>query len=308
MVAALTLTSCSRATPSVPITLPGPPSTTTTLKVELAPAQAWLPVPGEVLPEVKKLAADVIQAIGTYKEGGGTLAGAGQRLPATAAPALAQEALPLLVPTAQAAVDIIYPQLSGLTKTDAGIMMVFRQRLLEKADERAITRVADMRFKLVAGGWTASQIILAVPPPPVRAMSAVARSVLDNGRIRLPEPARWDIQAGIVDDRVLRLLLLIAQERTVDVTVFAGGHPRNVFGTARISNHIAGRAVDVWAVGDVPVISQRDRAGYLYGLTRSLLAQGVTELGAPWDFDGPAKATSFANTVHMDHLHLGFDR
>lgn len=284
----------------VPITAP---------KLTLAPAQPYAPLPGEPVPEVKQLAADVVQAIGNYAVGEGTVAGATSRLAARAAPTVAQAVTPLLVPTADSAVDIIYPQVSGVTRTEVGIMVVFRQRFLENQKERSVTRVADLRFQKTPTGWMVSEIAsVGGDPRQGKPVSAMAEAVLGNDRIKLPEPARWDLQAGGIDERLLKVLLDLAREHTVDVAVFSGGHPRNVFGTKLVSNHTAGRAVDIWAVDGVPVISQRDKAGPLYSLVGSLLAQGVTELGSPWDFDGAAADASFTNIVHQDHLHLGFDR
>lgn len=284
----------------VPITIP---------KLTLAPSQPYVPLPGEPVPEVKQLAADVLQAIGNYAVGEGTVAGATSRLAARAAPTVAQGVTPLLVPTADSAVDIIYPQVSGVTKTEVGIIAVFRQRFLEDQKERSVTRAADLRFQKTPTGWIVSEIAsLGGQPRQEKPVSAMAEAVLGNDRIKLPEPARWDLQAGGIDERLLKVLLDLARERTVDVAVFSGGHPRNVFGTNKVSNHTVGRAVDIWAVDGVPVISQRDKAGPLYSLVGSLLAQGVTELGSPWDFDGGAADASFTNIVHEDHLHIGFDR
>lgn len=294
-------TTLEEAADSIASILP-PPKT-------LDPPEPYTPIGGEPVPEVKQLAADVLQAIGTYKVGEGTLELANARIAGRAAPGVAEAVSALLVSTAASAVDIIYPQLSGLTQNEAGIMLVFRQRLLENGDERSMSRTADLRFRRSANGWILSEAVpLAPQPPAAPVLSAAARSVLDNDRIRLPETARWDVEAGTVDERLLNILLDIAGEHTVDVTVFATGHPRNVFGSRAVSNHTVGRAVDIWAVDDVEVISQRDPAGPLRALAATFLTKGVTELGTPWDLDGPAAGRSFTNTVHEDHLHVGFDR
>lgn len=284
-------------------------SPTPEVKVTLAAPEPYVPVAGEPIPEVKRLAADVLQAIGTYRKTEGTLEGANARLAGRASPEVVQKAQALLIPTAVSAVDMIYPQVSGLTQTDAGIMAVFRQRILEEGQERSVTRVADLRFKKGPQGWQISELnsLGGEPRPNPKPLSASAQAVLLNDRIRLPEPARWDIEAGIVDERVLQTLLTLAAEHSLDVTVLAGGHPRNVFASKLVSNHTVGRAVDIWAVDDLPVIAQRDPAGPLNQLVRTLLTRGVTELGSPWDVDGP-KGSSFTDTVHQDHLHLAFDR
>lgn len=142
----------------------------------------------------------------------------------------------------------------------------------------------------------------ATPTP----LSGSADSVLSNPGIDLPDSARWDIESGAIDARVLDLLAELARDHRLSVTVLATGHPNNVFASRRVSNHTVGRAVDIWAIDGRPVVEQRQPDGALAALARSLLARGVTELGGPWDLDGPGGA-SFANTVHQDHLHLGFD-
>ena len=294
-----------------PVVHPAPPATSPApaLPVQLSPAAPYVPLPGEPVPEVKQLAADILQAIGTYGIGGGTIAGAEERLAGRAAPSVGHAALPLLVPGAESAVDIIYPQLSGLTQTEAGVMLVFRQRLLEDGEERSTTRVADMRFRRMPTGWIVSELpSVGGEPPEDVVTSETGRAVLDNERINLPDTARWDIEAGIVDERLLRVLLELAAAHTLDVTVFATGHPLHVFGTQRLSNHTAGRGVDIWAVDGMPVISQGEKGGPLHALVENLLTSGITELGSPWDIDGPGGRTSFTNAVHLDHLHLAFHR
>lgn len=281
------------------------------LEIKLSPPEPYVPLAGEPIPEVKQLAADVLQAIGTYEEGGGTIEGATTRLAGRAAPAIVQNAVPLLKPDVASAVDIVYPQVSGLTATQAGIMAVFRQRTLQNREEKSVTEVADLRFKKTPAGWVVSELVTtggSLPPAPAKPLSAPAQAVLDSDRINLPDPARRDIEGGAVDNRVLQVLLGLAEQRTLDVTVFASGHPRNVFGLNRVSNHTVGRAVDIWAVDGMPVITQQEQSGPLYPLMRPLLSQGITELGTPWDVDGPKAGASFTNTVHLDHLHLGFDR
>ena len=116
-----------------------------------------------------------------------------------------------------------------------------------------------------------------------------------------------EAEPGTVDDRVLAILAQLGAEHRVDVTTLATGHPHNVFDSQRVSNHTRGRAVDIWALDGRPVVDQRDLSGSLATLARGLLAVGVSELGGPWDLDGPGGA-SFTNVVHQDHLHVGFDR
>jgi hypothetical protein len=313
VVAGLVTASCSSddaaSTPNATAVTTDPSQTTSTTQRPLPEPARYQPVAGEPVPDAKQLAADTLQRIGTYPDGGGTPDAARQRLAELAAsPSVADQAGPLLAPGASSSVEIVYPQLGGLSETEASVMVVFRHRLLaDGARERVVTRTADVRLTAGPGGWSVTQLAStggdAVEPA---ALSPAAEAVLASDAIDLPDSARWDIEAGRVEDRVLQLLVDLAADHTLSVTVLSTGHPTNVFETETVSNHTRGRGVDIWAVDGQPVISQRDPAGPLRALVADLLARGVTELGSPVDVDG-AGGASFANTVHQDHLHLAFD-
>lgn len=269
----------------------------------------YTPASGEPVPEVKQAAADVVQALATYPPSAVPVEEAGRRLATLpVAGDLAAAAGALLIAGTESAGDIVYPQLGGLTGTSASVMVVVRQRLRARGTSTTVTRTVDVRLERTPSQpWvvTALASLGGDPPAAPVPLSGPATEVLSNPNLDLPDSARWDIQAGRVDVRVLALLAELGRSHRVGVTVLATGHPPNVFATARVSNHTVGRAVDVWAI-DGPVIDQRQPDGALVALARTLLAGGVTELGGPWDLDGPG-STSFANTVHQDHLHLGFE-
>lgn len=307
------LAACSGSGSSgAPTTDPKTISTTSTSAPapSLPTPTTYEPLPGEPVPEVKSLAAKLVQTIGTYPVGEGTAQMAARRLGGTVDPSLIDAALPLLDPAAASSTEIVYPQLGGLTETEASVMVVFRHRLATDTDQREVTRTADVRLTRTPEGWAASAIasIGGEPPPGPATLSTAARDVLATEAIDLPDSARWDIQAGRVDDRVLQLLSQLAQEHTLGVTVLATGHPERVFGAASVSNHTVGRGVDVWSVDGQPVIAQRDAGGPLHALVQQLVdSMATTELGSPWDLDGVGRGASFTNTVHQDHLHLAFD-
>lgn len=285
--------------------LPGRRVTTTTIP-PLAPPPAYTPLAGEPVPEVKQGAADVLQTIATYERGQGTVEAARARLAARNLPVtLADAAVALYVPTVASAGDIVYPQLGGLTTTDASVMVVLRQRFQEEGGQRSqVVRTIDVRLRRASGVWTVTALpSLGGEPVAVPAtISEDARRVLEDPRLDLPDTARWDIARGKVAPRVLAVLLEISARHSASVTVFATGHPVNVFNRRSLSNHARGRAVDIWAIDGQPVLEQRDPAGPLGTLVKELVAAGVTELGAPFAAGG-----SFTDTVHQDHLHLGFD-
>jgi len=313
---ALILTSCAGSPPpsATPddTDAPAPAASTTTTTAPLAAPARYQPAAGEPVPEVKQLAADVVQALATYGPSPAPLDQARRRLTGLSVRGdLAASAGPLLAPGVEAATDIVYPQLGGLTATTASVMVVARQRQRNdaRAVESTVTRTIDVRLaRTPATAWvvTALASVGGEPPAVPPTASEAAEAVLSSTNLDIPDSARWDIQAGMVDARVLSLLAELARTHQLSVTVLATGHPANVFATRKVSNHTVGRAVDVWGFNGRPVIDQRQTDGPLASLARALLTQGVTELGGPWDLDGPGGA-SFANTVHQDHLHLGFD-
>lgn len=282
-------------------------STSTTVPVLAAPA-AYVPVAGEPVPEAKSMAADVLQAVGTY-EVGDAVAGLTGRMTGLVDPVAVEGAAALLDDAVASSVEIVYPQLGGLTDTEAAVMLVYRQITLNREGERRdALRTADIRLAKSATGWSVNEVAsIGLGPPGQVPLSPTAEAVLGNPAIELPDSARSDVEAGRVDDRVLEVVTRVASAAPVRVTTFSTGHPEYVFGTSYVSNHTEGRAVDIWAFGDQPVVLQRESGSALNALVRQLVAEGaVTELGAPWDADGPG-GPSFANTVHQDHLHLAFD-
>ncbi len=284
------------------------PSTTTT-EVTLPEPPGYVPLEGEPAADAKQLAADTVQALTTYGVGTASTDVRQGVESIGVDPQVADAATGLQTSDSSSVGEIVYPQLGGLTDTQASVMVVVRQRLLRNGEERSVTRTVDVRLARSDGVWTVTGVasIGGSPPNPPASPSPTASEVLADTAIELPDSARWDIQRGGTDDRVLGVLLAMAAEHTLSVTVLASGHPPNVFDSSSVSNHTRGRGVDIWAVDGQPVLSQRDPAGPLYALTSELLALGVTELGSPWDLDGPGGA-AFTNTVHQGHLHLAFDR
>lgn len=282
-------------------------STTTTVPRLPAPPP-WSPTAGEVLPNAKTLAARTVQALTTYPFGEGSVEAARQRLVAAGLPPqVADGAGALLVPEVASAGEIVYPQLAGLTGDAAAVMVVVRQERAGVAGRETVTRTVDVRLRLVGGEW-AVEAVASTGGDPVEQPDDVAPAVgavVAGERIDLPDSARWDLLRGTTDPRVVDLLARLARERRISVTVLASGHPLNVFETDRISNHTAGRGVDIWAFDGVPVVEQRGPDSPLRALVQQLAREGVTEIGSPFDLDGRG-GVQFTNTVHLDHLHLAY--
>lgn len=273
-------------------------TTTTTLP------PPWEPGPGEPEPDLKRITARAVQVVLSYGEGEGTVDAARARLVAAGLePALAGAAGPFLDPEDDGLVEILYPQLAGLTATEASVMVVARFIV----DGESTTRTVDVRATRMPTGWRPTAIVsFGGAAPTDNVASDAARSLLDDERVTMPDTARWDLERGLVDDRLAEVLSGLAETYELSIAVFASGHPANVFGTDRMSNHTEGRGVDVWAVNGIPVAAQRESAE-LRAIVDASLAMGVTELGAPIDIDGRGGIV-FTNTVHIDHLHLAFER
>ena len=261
----------------------------------------------EEYPNGKRLAARIAQRALTYPRG------MTARRMAAALPAsgigdtrLARILRPGIDPGAWSAAKVIYPQLSGVTASTLGAMVVVRQTT-ERADgsRRALTRVVDVRLANSGGKWALDAIESVGGSPagrPAR-VSTAAKRVLDNPSIELAGSARWDIHRGAVDDELLRVLADAAENRRFSIAVFSAGHPRNVWGTARPSAHSDGLAADIYAVDSRPVIAQRSPGSPAYELAAELYAAGAYQLGSPWVF-GTGGARSFTDAVHQDHIHV----
>ncbi len=103
---------------------------------------------------------------------------------------------------------------------------------------------------------------------------------------------------------MLALLVSMAQEHVVDVSVIRSGHPLYVFGTSRTSDHPRGRAVDVWALDGRPFVLPANH-GLAATAMRYAVAHGAYNVGGPVRLAGSAY---FTNRTHQDHIHLGLPR
>ena len=142
----------------------------------------------------------------------------------------------------------------------------------------------------------------AAPGPAAGSLSTLARSVLADRRLRLPYAAQADVRTGVISASVLHTLLSLADQYVVDVSVVRSGHPLYVFGTSRPSDHPKGRAVDVWALDDRPLVVPTNHGLAVDGM-RLAVAQGAYNVGGPVLLAG---AQYFSDRTHQDHIHIGF--
>jgi hypothetical protein len=273
--------------------------------------EPWSAGTGEVLPAVKELATGAVEAAGTWADGANGVADLESRLTGLGISADLGEAASTLLDgeAAAASVDVVYPQYAGLTEDRASVMVVAEQFLAVDGTVAVRGVTVDVRLIEEPGGWAVEAVLPAEAPAPAAELPAAARGVLDNPRIRLPEVARADIAAGIVDPLVLGVLDELAQDHVLDVVVVVSGHPPNVFGQAKLSNHVKGRAVDIWAVDDQPIVDPDTPRELVEQVLLTAEARGADEIGSPYDLDGPGPDTRifFTDDVHQDHVHVGFE-
>jgi hypothetical protein len=276
----------------------------------LPAVRPYRPLPQEVLPECKTAAVAAVSKALTWAESDGAEAAArlgggdhGRQL------ALAFR--PLLRGEVASAMEPIYPQYGGLddNRATASVMLVGRQLLLAEGASRPRARefVVDVRLSRAGSRWAVTSARVGVPPRPARP-DAAARELLTNGRIVLPEPARADVVSGGIGGEVTGLLNRLSSRWKLHVQVLRTGHPVNVFGTGRMSNHTRGRAVDIWAIDDTPLIGSPRSLWEPVVIEAARL--GATEIGSPALPRGRAglPPVFFANATHADHLHLGFEQ
>jgi hypothetical protein len=87
------------------------------------------------------------------------------------------------------------------------------------------------------------------------------------------------------------------------VSVVRSGHPIDVFGTTRPSDHPRGRAVDVWRVDGHAVVDPATPAALVDNLMRRAAALGSYNVGGPRQLSG---SQFFSDRTHRDHVHMGF--
>lgn len=312
------LAACSRPEPAPPATAQtsqgGTTATTSGLPrrtsgATLRPAKPYTPLPGEIAPRCKITAVEAVGRALTWTDGRAGEIGA--RLKDLHNGAQLAAALdPLLSNDDACVTSVVYPQYGGLNVklTSASVMLVGRQVLLGQGESVSRTRdfIVDVRLSRAGQEWNVTGATVGKVPATTR-ISVPVQRLLDNPKVVLPTPARADLAAGAVSDEVVSILEGLSRRWRLSVQVLRTGHPKNVFGTDRLSNHNRGRAVDIWAIDETPLIgSARD---LWEPIVIEAARLGSTEIGAP---NLPLNARGlpsvfFTNATHQDHLHLGFE-
>ena len=138
--------------------------------------------------------------------------------------------------------------------------------------------------------------------------SGVLSDVLHNERITLTPIQQTDLRSGAIDPRLIATLAWIGRHHSVVITALKSDHSRYTVDGA-VSNHAAGRAMDIGAVDRE--VCRGIRKGRCADLVRELAAvRGPlrsSELIYCWDPDGPDDPRGFARADHCDHIHWGID-
>ena len=134
---------------------------------------------------------------------------------------------------------------------------------------------------------------------------ASIKDLLRNPRVVLTPYARADLEAGIVDPRLVSLLSWIAERHTISITVFKTGHSQYTR-SGSVSLHYLGGGADIFMVDGAPVSVVNLRARSVVLEMASLEGSSrPDELGHP--FGSIGFPGGFTDGDHADHIHIGFD-
>ncbi|MFG2718968.1 hypothetical protein ACGFW5_11870 [Streptomyces sp. NPDC048416] len=287
------------------------PSAGVSPHAELPRPVAWRPGPGEIEPAAKLAAVRLVEALGTWPVGQGGEGAAAERaaklgIADAVASQLAAQAGSLAPPADAAVVRVIDAQYGGILSDSASVLVVCDQPTLTGATVRPGGTTVDVRLSRDASGWRVSALHPATPGP-ARAPGPAARDVLAQSRIELPPASAADIRSGAVHDSALRAMLRLAGSYRLSISVVRSGHPLDVFGTDRPSDHPLGRAFDVWRIDGRPVVDPGTSRALISAFMQAAAAAGSYNVGGPVRLSGGATANQFfSDDTHHDHVHVGF--
>ncbi|MGW3208918.1 hypothetical protein [Streptomyces sp. NPDC001135] len=164
----------------------------------------------------------------------------------------------------------------------------------------------DVRLSRSGRGWTVDALRPAYPGPAARSLPPDMRAVLSDDRIVLPPAAAADLRSGRVHTGVAEAMLALARTYRLEVSVVRSGHPLDVFGTSRPSDHPRGRAFDVWRIDGHAVVDPMTPRGLIERFMRDAAAAGSYNVGGPVRLSGGAAGQFFSDATHHDHVHTGF--
>ncbi|WP_240677293.1 hypothetical protein [Actinacidiphila soli] len=288
---------------SSPPALPSAPSPSASASSALPATTVWRPNRDDVEPGVKLRAVQVVEAIGAWGAGQGGVAAARKRVAALgAAGALVDQAGALLPAADEAALQVVDAQYGGILADSASVLVVCRQWTPGHAGGTTV----DVRLSRAQPRWRVTALHPARPGGAAKSLPGAARQVLADSRIVLPPAAGADIRSGNVHASVLRALLDLAGTYRMYVSVVRSGHPLDVFGTSRPSDHPLGRAFDVWQINGHAVVDPGTSRRLVESFMRDAAAAGSYNVGGPVQLSGGSGNQFFSDNTHHDHVHAGF--
>ena len=132
--------------------------------------------------------------------------------------------------------------------------------------------------------------------------------VLNDPSLEIYACGREDIEAGLIDRRVLAMLeYLVARGFNLTITSLKCGH--SVLTTSgNVSEHTTGTAVDIAQINGIPVIGHQGPGSISEALVKDLLQlQGTMkphQIISLMDYFGADN--TFAMADHDDHVHVGY--
>ena len=136
----------------------------------------------------------------------------------------------------------------------------------------------------------------------------LSRRVLADTRISMYACGRSDVEAGIIDSRVLATLVYLA-DRGMNPTVscLKCGH-NYLTKSGNVSEHSSGSAVDIAAINGIPILGNQGVGSITDRAVRALLSlQGTMkphQIITLMQYPGTDNTLALAD--HDDHIHVGF--
>ncbi|MFJ2812793.1 hypothetical protein [Streptomyces sp. NPDC087294] len=291
---------------STPAATPTPTPSATATFPRTTP---WRPTSAENEPKAKLRAVQLVEALGAWRSGGSGKAAARTRVTALHLPAaLADQAGALLPAADEAVVQVVDAQYGGLLTDTASVLVVCRQWTRRGSTVTAGGTTVDVRLRRTSGSvWTVTALHPADPGPARKPEAKDVREVLAASRLTLPPAAEADVRSGRVHATVLDTMLGLARTYRVGISVIRSGHPLDVFGTTRPSDHPQGRAFDVWRIDGHPVVDPDTPRTLIEGFMRAAAAAGSYNVGGPIHLSGGTTPNQFfSDATHHDHVHVGF--
>ncbi|MEY9839204.1 hypothetical protein [Streptacidiphilus sp. EB103A] len=268
----------------------------------------WQPSSNDIDPQVKLRAVQLIEALGAWSAGQQGTAAARAKVSALGLdPSLAAQAGGLTGSAPQAALQVLEAQYGGILTDTASVMVVCRQwtRGASGAVVPGGTTV-DVRLSRSSPRWTVTALHPAQPGAAAASLPSAAEQVLSSSSVTLPPAAEADIRSGQIHSSVLDALLTLARSYRIELSVVRSGHPLDVFGTTRPSDHPQGRAFDVWRINGHAVVDPATSRSLIEGFMRAAAAVGSYNVGGPWQLSGGTGNQFFSDNTHHDHVHVGF--